>query len=84
MNRDQVEGKWRELRGHAKIQWGRLTDDDLRKLDGTKDKLVGIVQQRYGYAREVARQAVEEFWARQNAPEMRQSAPETRPDGPEA
>ena len=66
MNRDQIAGKWHELKGHAKMQWGRLTDDDLAKLDGTKEKLVGLVQQRYGYAREIARQSVEEFWHRQN------------------
>jgi uncharacterized protein YjbJ (UPF0337 family) len=62
MNRDVIEGKWHELKGHAKIQWGRLTDDDLAKFDGTKEKLVGLVQQRYGYARDAAQKAVDQFW----------------------
>jgi uncharacterized protein YjbJ (UPF0337 family) len=66
MNRDQITGKWHELKGHAKIQWGLLTDDDLAKLDGTKEKLIGLVQHRYGYVREIARQSVDEFWQRQN------------------
>jgi uncharacterized protein YjbJ (UPF0337 family) len=65
MNRDQIEGKWKELKGHAKVQWGKLTDDDLAMFDGTKDKLVGAVQQRYGYAREEAQRAVDEFWDRE-------------------
>jgi uncharacterized protein YjbJ (UPF0337 family) len=65
MNRDQIEGKWKELKGEAKIQWGKLTDDDLTQIDGTKDKLVGVIQQRYGYAREQAAKEVEAFWDRQ-------------------
>ena len=68
MNRDQVEGKWHEIKGEAKIQWGKLTDDDLAQFDGTQEKLVGIVQQRYGYAREQAQKAVEGFWKRQPQP----------------
>lgn len=67
MNRDVIQGKWNELKGNVKIQWGKLTDDDLQKFDGTKDKLVGIVQQRYGYAREEAQKAVDQFWDRQTA-----------------
>lgn len=67
MNRDQIEGKWRELKGEAKQQWGKLTDDDVMQLDGTKDKLVGIVQQRYGYAREQAAREVDDFWARRTS-----------------
>jgi uncharacterized protein YjbJ (UPF0337 family) len=65
MNRDVIEGKWKELKGHAKVQWGKLTDDDLQQFDGTKDKLMGIVQQRYGYARDEAQRAVDEFWDRE-------------------
>jgi len=64
MNRDQIEGKWKELKGEVKRQWGKLTDDDMAQLDGTKDKLVGVVQQRYGYEREQASRDVDEFWNR--------------------
>jgi uncharacterized protein YjbJ (UPF0337 family) len=66
MNRDQVAGKWHELKGEAKAQWGKLTDDDLAQFDGTQEKLIGIVQQRYGYAREQADKAVKDFWTRQD------------------
>lgn len=65
MNRDVIEGKWKELTGRAKVQWGKLTDDDLQQFDGTKDKLIGIVQQRYGYARDEAQRNVDEFWNNQ-------------------
>ena len=68
MNRDQLEGKWRELKGEVKRQWGKLTDDDFTELDGTKDKLVGKIQQRYGYAREQAAREVDDFWTRHTTP----------------
>jgi uncharacterized protein YjbJ (UPF0337 family) len=61
MNRDQVMGKWRELKGEAKIQWGKLTNDDLDMVEGNVDKLVGAVQQRYGYEKEQAQREVDRF-----------------------
>jgi uncharacterized protein YjbJ (UPF0337 family) len=58
MNRDIFEGKWKEMRGQVKIWWGKLTDDDLEKAGGKVDKLIGLLQQKYGYTRE---QAEKEF-----------------------
>ena len=46
MNWDQVEGKWKRLRGSAKLQWGKLTDDDLEQIAGMRDQLVGKLQER--------------------------------------
>jgi uncharacterized protein YjbJ (UPF0337 family) len=56
MNTDQLKGKWHEMKGEAKIQWGKLTDDDLEQVNGNAEKLVGRIQERYGYAREKAAQ----------------------------
>lgn len=61
MNWDQVQGKWTELKGRAKVKWGKLTDDDLDVVKGRRDELIGRLQQRYGYAREQAEQEVDEF-----------------------
>jgi uncharacterized protein YjbJ (UPF0337 family) len=61
MNSDTLKGKWKELKGSAKEQWGRLTDDDLEVIDGQLDQLVGKVQQRYGIARDVAQKQVDEW-----------------------
>ena len=58
MNNDVFEGKWKQLRGKAKVWWGKLTDDDLDKVEGNYDKLVGLLQEKYGYTREQA----EEEW----------------------
>ena len=54
MNWDQVEGKWKQVKGSAREKWGRLTDDDLELVAGKKDKLVGLLQERYGFAKEEA------------------------------
>jgi len=61
MNWDQVEGKWKQLRGSAKQQWGKLTDDDLEQIAGMRDKLVGRLQERYGIAREDAQKKADEW-----------------------
>ncbi len=52
MNRDQWEGKWKQLRGHVKKEWGKLTDDDLDRAQGNMDILIGKIQEKYGTTRE--------------------------------
>lgn len=66
MNSDQLEGKWKQLKGSVKQQWGKLTDDDLTFINGRGEELVGKVQERYGIAREEAQRRVNEFLATNN------------------
>jgi uncharacterized protein YjbJ (UPF0337 family) len=66
MNWDQVEGKWKQFRGSAKQQWGKLTDDDLEQIAGTRDKLVGKLQERYGIAKEEAQKKADDWVKVQN------------------
>ncbi len=61
MNSDQLAGKWQQMKGEAKTQWGKLTDDDLMSISGQKDKLIGKLQERYGYAKEEANRRVDEW-----------------------
>ncbi|HXM93069.1 MAG TPA: CsbD family protein [Candidatus Dormibacteraeota bacterium] len=61
MNWDQIEGKWKEYAGKIKSKWGKLTDDDLTVVGGKKDQLVGVIQQRYGIAKDQAEKQVDEF-----------------------
>ena len=61
MNSDVLKGKWRQLKGEVKSQWGKLTDDDLDRVEGDAEKLIGRVQERYGYARHDAEREVNEF-----------------------
>ena len=61
MNEDILRGKWAQLKGRFKEQWGRLTDDEIDELDGQKDQLVGKIQERYGLARDQAARDVDEW-----------------------
>jgi len=61
MNADVFKGKWMQIKGEVKSQWGKLTDDDLDRVEGDTEKLVGRVQERYGYAREEAKREVDSF-----------------------
>jgi uncharacterized protein YjbJ (UPF0337 family) len=62
MNRDIVGGKWQQLRGKVKEEWGKLTDDDLTAAEGKFDKLSGLIRARYGYSREKAEDELERFY----------------------
>jgi len=55
---DVLQGNWKQMKGQVKEWWGNLTDDDLAKIDGKREKLVGALQERYGYAKERADQEV--------------------------
>jgi uncharacterized protein YjbJ (UPF0337 family) len=59
MNKDIVEGKWKQVRGEAKGWWGKLTDDDLDRAAGKFDVLTGMLQEKYGYTRERAQQEID-------------------------
>ncbi|WP_375204941.1 CsbD family protein [Hyphococcus sp.] len=61
MNSDEMKGKWNQLKGSAKSQWGKLTDDDLTQVEGDRDKLVGKIQEKYGVAREEAEKQVNDW-----------------------
>lgn len=64
MNQDQVKGRWKEIKGKVKEQWGKLTDDDLLEIEGNQDQLIGRVQHRYGVAKDEAEKQVREFMNR--------------------
>ncbi|PYT18560.1 MAG: general stress protein CsbD [Acidobacteria bacterium] len=61
MNWDQVQGKWKQFKGSAKQQWGKLTDDDLDFINGKREALIGKLQERYGIAREEAQKRADEW-----------------------
>jgi len=64
MNADILKGKWKEIKGEVKTQWGKLTDDDLTEIEGHEDKLVGLLQKRYGYAKDKAEKEYKDFMDR--------------------
>jgi uncharacterized protein YjbJ (UPF0337 family) len=61
MNMHLLEAKWKQLRGKVKQKWGDLTDDDLDRIEGRYEELVGLVQEKYNRTRQEAEQEVREF-----------------------
>jgi len=59
MNKDILEGQWKQVRGEAKAWWGKLTDDDLDRAAGKLEVLTGLLQEKYGYSRERAANEIE-------------------------
>jgi uncharacterized protein YjbJ (UPF0337 family) len=58
MNWDRIAGNWKQMTGKAKARWGDLTDDDMAKINGQREQLIGRIQERYGIAKEEAEQQV--------------------------
>ena len=61
MNWDQVAGQWKQMKGKAKTEWAKLTDDDLNMIEGHRDQLVGRIQERYGIAKDEAERQVQDW-----------------------
>ena len=67
MNNDQWQGKGKQVKGSIKERWGKLTDDDLDVIAGQRDQLAGRIQERYGIAKDQARQQVEDWMRMQES-----------------
>ncbi len=61
MNWDQIEGNWKQFVGAARAKWGELTDDELQQAKGSREKFEGVLQERYGTAKEKVREEVDDF-----------------------
>ncbi|HSN94067.1 MAG TPA: CsbD family protein, partial [Anaerolineaceae bacterium] len=59
--KDILEGKWHELKGQARQQWAKITDDDLALLSGKTEELAGVLQQRYGYGKAQAEHEINDW-----------------------
>lgn len=63
MNSDQIEGKWKQLAGSFREQFGRFTNDDVAQLNGKRDQLVGKLQEKYGDTKEQAEERLKQWEA---------------------
>ena len=61
MNTDVLKGKWNQVKGNVRKQWGKLTDDDLDQIQGDSEILMGRIQERYGRTREEAQREVDQW-----------------------
>lgn len=66
MNEDIIKGKWHEIKGKVKQQWGDLTDDDITKINGSYEEFEGILQKKYGYQKDRAQKEIQDFLDRNN------------------
>lgn len=69
MNKDEMTGAWRQLRGRIKEEWGKLTDDDLKQAEGNYDMLVGRIQEKYGATREEIKRRLDALAREGSAPD---------------
>ena len=70
MNEDILEGNWRQLRGKLRSWWGNLSDDDFEWIGGQKDRLVGLIQQKYGCTRDQAEEEVDRRFSEASGDDM--------------
>jgi uncharacterized protein YjbJ (UPF0337 family) len=61
MNDDIIKGKWHEVKGKIKQQWGKLTDDDVATMKGSYEELEGRLQKSYGYSKDQVKKQIDEF-----------------------
>ena len=73
MNEDILKGQWKQLRGQIKEWWGVLTDDDLDKINGRRDQLIGKLQEKYGFTKDQATRELDDHLA-----QLRQPTPMSR------
>jgi uncharacterized protein YjbJ (UPF0337 family) len=58
---NRIEGNWKQAQGRVKEKWGKLTDDDLTLISGRREQLEGLIQQRYGLAKDKVRKDVDDW-----------------------
>jgi len=61
MNQDMIKGSWKELKGKAQVKWGKLTNDELDQIEGSREQLAGAIQKSYGVARDEAEKQIKEW-----------------------
>jgi uncharacterized protein YjbJ (UPF0337 family) len=61
MNWDTIEGSWKQFTGKVKAKWGKLSDDDLTVVAGKRDEFAGLLQKKYGYAKDRAEREIDDF-----------------------
>jgi uncharacterized protein YjbJ (UPF0337 family) len=71
MNRDTLKGQWMQVKGKVRQQWGKLTDDDVEKIQGNAEMLIGKVQEHYGKTREEVEKDLDRWFEQQRSGEQK-------------
>lgn len=64
MNWDEIQGNWKQLKGKVRSHWGKLTDDDVEVVNGKRTELLGVLQKRYGHAKDQGEREIDS-WIKQ-------------------
>ncbi len=67
MPQDILKGTWKEMKGKMKEKWGQLTDDELMEAEGNEEKFLGVLQKKYGYTKQKAKQEYDDFISAQRS-----------------
>jgi uncharacterized protein YjbJ (UPF0337 family) len=68
MNWDTIEGNWKQFKGNALQQWGKLTGDQLDVIAGKRDLLLGKIQETYGITKDETEKQLSEWAKRMQEP----------------
>jgi uncharacterized protein YjbJ (UPF0337 family) len=71
MNEDILKGEWSQLKGRVRQEWGRFTNDDVARINGDREILLGRLQELYGRTREEAEEELEQFLSAEPRPRSR-------------
>jgi uncharacterized protein YjbJ (UPF0337 family) len=77
MDQQTISGKWQEIKGEIRTQWAKLTDDDLEKAKGNVESIAGLIQQKYGHAKEATKEKLNELMGRYST-DIKQSMDELK------
>ena len=61
MNQDTIKGNWNQVKGKIKQHWADFTDDEILRMEGNHDELLGALQKKYGYDKERAHEELDRF-----------------------
>lgn len=61
MNEDIIQGKWNQIKGEAQKRWGKLTQDNIDQVEGSRTKLLGLIQESYGVAKDEAEKQIKDW-----------------------
>ena len=64
LNEDTIKGKWNEIKGEIRTQWGNMTEDELEKSSGNMTSIAGLIQQRYGAKKEEVQEKLNNILAK--------------------
>ena len=64
MNNSILSGKWKEIKGDVMKTWGELTSDEVDRTHGNVTSLIGLIEQKFGLAKDEASKKINELVGR--------------------